>query len=264
MNKLLALAEKLKANANAPIKAKERWVPLAVINDHEINIMGEIGDDWDESDTTITRVQRKLNIAAGADVTVNINSFGGSMFEGVAIYNALCQYEGKVTVKNLGIAASSASLIAMAGDEIQMADASFLMIHNCWTFAIGNRHELSALIQNLAVFDEAMAGIYSSRMGMDKKEIQKMMDEETYISGESAMDKGIATSLFDPKSYAIEDKSKIAAHEVDKLLAKQGVPRSKRRDLLKEIKGTQNAAQNSTQNATDNELILALNNICSQ
>lgn len=261
MNKLLALAEKLQANADEPIKAKEHWVPLAAINDNEINIMGEIGDDWDDSDTTITRVQRKLKIAAGADITVNINSFGGSMFEGVAIYNALRQYEGKVTVKNLGIAASSASLIAMAGDEIQMADASFLMIHNCWTFAIGNRHEMAALIQNLTVFDDAMAGIYSERMDINKAEIQKMMDEETYMSGESAMERGIATSLFDPKAYAIEDQSKIAAHEVDKLLAKQGVPRSKRRELLKEIKGTQNAAPNSTQNATDNELVLALNNI---
>lgn len=261
MNKLLALAKELQANTNAPIKAKEHWVPLASINENEINIMGEIGDDWDDSDTTITRVQRKLKIAAGEDITVNINSFGGSMFEGVAIYNALRQYEGKVTVKNLGIAASAASLIAMAGDEIQMADASFLMIHNCWTFAVGNRHDMNALIQNLTVFDEAMAGIYSERMNIDKTEVQKMMDEETYMSGESAMEKGIATSLFDPKAFAVEDHAKIAAHEVDKLLAKQGVPRSKRRELLKEIKGTQNAAPSSTQNATDVELIKAIQEI---
>lgn len=261
MNKLLALAEKLQANEDAPIKAKEHWIPLAATNENEINIMGYIGDDWDDSDTTITRVQKKLNIAAGNDVTVNINSFGGSMFEGVAIYNALKQYEGKVTVKNLGIAASAASLIAMAGDEIQMSDASFLMIHNSWVFAAGNRHEMTALIKNLTSFDDAMAGIYSKKMGIDKEEIQKLMDEETYISGESAIEQGIATSLFDPSASAVKDKSKIAAHKVDELLAKQGVPRSKRRELLKEIKGTQNAALNSTQNATDNELVLALNNI---
>lgn len=74
----------------------------------------------------------------GADVTVNINSPGGDMFEGLAIYNLLREYQGKVTVKVLGIAASAASVIAMAGDDIQIGRGAFLMIHNCWVVAMGS------------------------------------------------------------------------------------------------------------------------------
>lgn len=79
----------------------------------------------------------------GENVTVNINSPGGDMFEGLAIYNLLREYSGKVTVKVLGIAASAASIIAMAGDEIQIGRGAFLMIHNCWIVMIGNRHDLA-------------------------------------------------------------------------------------------------------------------------
>lgn len=79
----------------------------------------------------------------GADVTVNINSPGGDMFEGLAIYNLLREYQGKVTVKVLGIAASAASVIAMAGDDIQIGRGAFLMIHNCWVVAMGTSNPVN-------------------------------------------------------------------------------------------------------------------------
>lgn len=250
MNKLLKLAEQLKANSEVSIKAKEMWSPLAAQNLSDINILGEIGDDWESSDTTFERVNRKLDMAAGADVVVNINSFGGSMFEGVAIYNALRQYSGKVTTKIMGIAASAASLIALAGDDIYMAESSFLMIHNAWVFTYGNKDELRETANKLEQFDNAMADIYALRMDMKKDEIIKMMNEESYIGGTQAIEMGIATSLFENTELTLEEDGVIAAHKVDLLLAKQGLPRSKRRELLADIKkGTRNAAQSSTHDA---------------
>ncbi|WP_367672858.1 Clp protease ClpP, partial [Serratia symbiotica] len=83
------------------------------------------------------------------------------------IYNLLREYPGKVTVKVLGLAASGASIIAMAGDEIQIGRGAFLMIHNCWVVAVGNRHDFAAMAENMAPFDNAMADIYSARSGLD-------------------------------------------------------------------------------------------------
>lgn len=250
---------KMNLKSDYSLKAKEKWRPLALESaDGDINILDEIGDDWwSDSDTTLSRVQRKLSAAGGEDITVNINSFGGDLFEGIAIYNALAAYPGKITVKILGIAASAASVIAMAGDEIKMSEASFLMIHNSWVIAAGNRNDFLALAEELQPFDNAMASLYASRTGLDKEEIIQLMDKETYISGEEALDHGFATSLINDKEYALADDSVIAAHRVDRLLAKQNIPRSERRRLLKEIKeGTQNAAPESTHNAAQRSQIL--------
>lgn len=260
---LLELAKKLQCKNESSIKAREKWVPLAAKNENDINILGEIGDDWTDSDTTLDRVQRKLKASNGGDVVVNINSFGGSMFEGVAIYNALRQHEGKVTVKTLGIAASAASLIAMAGDEIHMAESSFLMIHNSWTFAVGNRYELASLCENMEKFDDVMAGIYSDRMMIKKDRIQEMMDDEYYMPGTEAIEAGFALNLFE-NDFPEGDGSVIAAHKVDLYLAKQGVPRSQRRELIKDIKGMHDATQNSTQNATDSNVLALLKEMASK
>lgn len=263
MMKPLAPTNKLDVRSDISIAAKQRWQPLALADDSTINILDEIGDDWwSESDTTLNRINRKLSAANGSDITVNINSFGGDMFEGLAIYNALREYSGKVTVKVLGLAASSASIIAMAGDEIQMSEASFLMIHNCWLVAAGNRHDFAALAEQIKPFDEAMASIYAAQTGLKASEIAAMMDGETWINGEKALEKGFATSLFEPKVQASADKQRIAAHQVDTLLAKQGVPRSERRELLKEIKGTHDAAT-STHDAAQNELIAEIKAVIS-
>lgn len=119
--------------------ALERWnggIRAATDNDNAISIFDVVGRDyWDEG-VTAKRISGALRSMNGADVTVNINSPGGDMFEGLAIYNLLREYEGHVTVKVLGIAASAASIIAMAGDDIQIGRGAFLMIHNCWLYAM--------------------------------------------------------------------------------------------------------------------------------
>ncbi|WP_034085582.1 head maturation protease, ClpP-related, partial [Pseudomonas aeruginosa] len=104
-------------------------------------------------------------IGGDVDVTVNINSPGGDVFEGLAIYNLLREHKGKVTVNIIGLAASAASFIAMAGDEIRIGRAAFLMIHNAWLIAMGNRNDLREIADWLEPFDMTLADIYAQRTG---------------------------------------------------------------------------------------------------
>jgi len=176
-------------------------------------------------------------------VTVNINSPGGDMFEGLAIYNLLREYEGKVTVKVLGLAASAASIIAMAGDEVQIGRGAFLMIHNCWVYAMGNRHDLQQIATDMAPFDKAMNDIYGARTGLDAATIDAMMDAETYIGGSDAVEKGFADRLLAADEIADGDDSPAAAlRKLDAMLAKTDAPRSERRKLLKALTGSKPGA----------------------
>src|SRR5690606_26247503 len=133
-------------------------------------------------------VAAALRAMGAGPVTVNVNSPGGDMFEGLAIYNLLREHEGEVTVKVLGLAASAASIIAMAGDTVQIARAGFLMIHNCWVVAQGNRHDLREYAEMMEPFDAAMADIYSARTGLDATEVQKQLDAESWINGSAAIE----------------------------------------------------------------------------
>ncbi|NCP40670.1 MAG: Clp protease ClpP, partial [Rhodoferax sp.] len=116
--------------------ALKRWEPgiqAAIDGEASIGIYEQIGESWDGSGMTAKRMSAILRgIGASRDITVNLNSPGGDFFEGVAIYNLLRQHQAKVTVNVMGLAASAASIIAMAGDDINMGEGSFLMIHNAW------------------------------------------------------------------------------------------------------------------------------------
>lgn len=221
--------------------ALERWnggIRAASSDDNTISIFDVIGKDyWDEG-VTAKRISGALRSLNGADVTVNINSPGGDMFEGLAIYNLLREYQGKVTVKVLGIAASAASIIAMAGDEIQIGRGAFLMIHNCWVFAVGNRHDFAELAVSLEPFDKAMADIYAARSGLEMSTVQKLMDAESYIGGSDAVEKGLADNLLSADAVSDGDESPAAAlRKLDALLAKTNTPRSERRKLIKALSG---------------------------
>ncbi|MGH6862234.1 MAG: head maturation protease, ClpP-related, partial [Phyllobacterium sp.] len=181
---------------------------------------------------------------------------GGDYFEGLAIYNLLRDHPAKVTVKIVGIAASAASVIAMAGDEVQIARAGFLMIHNTWVIAAGDRHALRDVADWLEPFDLAAVDIYAARTGLDGKELGKMLDRDTWVGGSDAVEKGFADSLLpvdeiDSKTKnSIEGKPVAAAHKVDTLLARLNVPRSERRELIQALKGGMpGAASAGTQDA---------------
>ncbi|AXZ12069.1 Clp protease ClpP [Klebsiella pneumoniae] len=228
-------------NRDLPSSAMERWnggIKAAKSDDNSISVFDVIGADWYGDGVTASRIAAALRAIGGADVTVNINSPGGDMFEGLAIYNLLREYDGKVTVKVLGLAASAASIIAMAGDEVQIGRGAFLMIHNCWVYAMGNRHDLAQVAADMEPFDKAMNDIYGARTGLSSEAIEAMMNAETYIGGSDAVEKGFADRLLAADEIADGDDSPAAAlRKLDAMLAKTDTPRSERRKLLKALTG---------------------------
>lgn len=166
----------------------------------EIMIYGDISTYdswWDDSAVTPQKFNDELK-ALGDDVdeiSVRINSNGGSVFAGVAIHSMLKRHKAKITVYVDGIAASIASIIAMAGDEIVMPNGSMLMIHNPWTFAMGNAKEFRKLADDLDEIGGSMMDIYVARTGVDRDELTQLLDDETWMSATTAVEKGFATRV---------------------------------------------------------------------
>lgn len=147
--------------------------------------------------------KEKLRSSTG-DIVLKINSPGGDVFDGIAMYNDLVQYPGKVRVEITGLAASAASVVAMAGDTIAMADNAFMMIHNAWVLAVGDRHELADTAALLTKIDSALARTYANRTGKGIRTVAQMMDAETWMSGTEAREAGFATDTLKP----VEAKAK--------------------------------------------------------
>ena len=235
--------------------ALQRWEPgiRAASDGDSVNVYEQIGESWDGSGMTTKRMAGILRSIGVKDITVNLNSPGGDFFEGVAIYNLLRQHQAKVTINVMGLAASAASIIAMAGDEINMGEGSFLMIHNAWCMAIGNRHDMQAAAEQLAPFDNAMAEVYAARAGITVKAAAKLMDAESWIGATQAIEDGFATGMLDKASITQDTQASTATKYlamVDTALAKAGHPRSERRDALKTLfSGTPSAAESPTPSA---------------
>lgn len=235
-------------------------------NPNTVTIYDVIGEDpWTGGGVTVNRIDAALRkIGAENPIEVHLNSPGGDMFEGIAIYNRLREHKGEITVKIMGLAASAASIIAMAGDRVEIGAASFLMIHDCWVMAIGNRHDMAETAAFLAPFDAAMASVYAERTGIPVADIATMMDNETWINGADAVERGFADALLaadeieedDAKAEAGRGLNALRAAEI--ALCKAGHSRTDARALLKEIKGTPGAANDPTPGAGETDAMAAL------
>lgn len=220
-----------------------------------ISIFDYIGDDGEGGGITAKRVAGALRTVAGKPITVEINSLGGSYFEGVAIYNLLRRHDAAVDVEILGIAASAASVIAMAGDTITMAHNSEIMIHEARGLFFGTKSEMPEAIDTLAHIDRSMVETYAARSGRNAADFEAMIaGKDVYFRGQEAIDAGLADLMMDreammPVYSAAEDMPTDKA-SLDKFLAKHNMPRSARRDLYRAI-GTQNAADPATLRAGD-------------
>ncbi|MDT0133495.1 head maturation protease, ClpP-related [Providencia huaxiensis] len=222
-------------------RALDKWNSSirAASSANTISVLDVIGEDYWGEGVTAKCISGALRAIGNNDVVVNINSPGGDMFEGLAIYNLLRAHSGKVTVNILGIAASAASIIAMAGDEIHMGRGAFLMIHNCWSIGVGNRHDFAKLAADLEPFDKSMADIYVARSGQSESVVSKMMDDETYIASSDAIAKGFADGLLAADEINDGDESPQAAiRKLDAALAKAEMPRSERRKLISALTGS--------------------------
>lgn len=220
--------------------ALARWdetVTVASSQDNAISILGPIGEDIFGEGITARRIMGALRVIGDRDVVVNINSPGGNMFEGLAIYNAFREHPKKVTINVLGIAASAASVVAMSGDEVLVAKAGFLMIHNANVPDAGNRHDKREIADKLEQFDGAMAGLYADRTGLSKAKVGTMMDDETFLTGEEAVKIGFADGLLSADAVKHQPKAEMTPlRRLDEALAKgERMPRAERRALIHEI-----------------------------
>lgn len=160
----------------------------------------------------------KLREAPG-DIVLRLNSPGGDIFDGIAIYNDLLAYDGNVRVEIVGLAASSASLIAMAGDEVVIAENAFVMIHRAWTGTLGNEEDHAASAELLRGIDRAMAATYVARTGQLLPAVRQLMDDETWFDGQAAVDAGLADDLLPAAEARARYDLSVFARAPEKLAA---------------------------------------------
>lgn len=160
-----------------------------------LELNGTIAEEsWFDDDVTPQLFKEELN-AGNGDITVWINSPGGDCVAAAQIYNMLSNYSGKVTVKIDGIAASAASVIAMAGDTVLVSPVSMMMIHNPATIAWGDSAEMQKVIAMLDEVKESIINAYEIKTGLDRKKLSKLMDAETWMDANSAVEYGFADGI---------------------------------------------------------------------
>ncbi len=176
----------------------------------KLKIIGEIG-----LDVTAEEFNAKLETATG-DITIHLDSPGGSVFDGVSIFNAIRNYtKGEVTIIIDSICASIASYIAMAGDTISVHDNSALMIHNAHTGSRGDARSFEDTAKTLRGVNDVMAQAYHQKSGLGKEKIQNFMDHETYFFGEDIVSHGFADKMIATGLEAtVEQLSTLASKRV--------------------------------------------------
>lgn len=170
-----------------------------------LRINGVIDEEsWFSDDVTPALFANELNAGSG-DVTVWINSPGGDVVAAAQIYNMLLDYPGHVRVHIDGIAASAASVIAMAGSTVAMSPVSMLMIHNPATLAVGDADELGRAIDMLAAVKESIINAYELKTGLSRAKLSKLMDAETWMDARAAINMGFADEYLTPTTRGEPD-----------------------------------------------------------
>jgi HK97 family phage major capsid protein len=217
----LALARPAKLRFRPPQSALDRWNPElaaakpAPADTAEINIMSVIGPYAEFGEVSAVMVRDALKAIGNAPVRMVINSPGGDAFEGIAIYNLLREHPRPVTAHIIGEASSAASVIAMAGDRIEMGEATLMMIHSASGFVMGNGADMREFADFLEQLDQSVAQLYSRRTANAVDDVLEMMRVETRMSAEQAVAKGfadVALAAEEPKKkkvpgYSAESQS---------------------------------------------------------
>ena len=195
-----------------------------------LTLNGTIAEEsWFDDDITPQLFREELNAGSG-DITVWINSPGGDCVAAAQIYNMLMDYRGSVTVKIDGIAASAASVIAMAGTRVLVSPVSMLMIHNPATMAMGDAAEMQKAIAMLDEVKESIINAYEIKTGMSRAKLSHLMDAETWMDAHTAVDLGFADEIMTrPADTGAENhaagpmlfsRAAVTNHLMDKLAAK--------------------------------------------
>ena len=190
-----------------------------------VYIYDEISSWWGISSEELVK---ELNGITAGTIHVRLNSPGGSVFDGTAIYNALKQHKANIVIHVDGLAASIASVIAMAGDEIHMGEGAYMMIHDPFSIMIGTAEDFRKEADLLDKVGGTIASIYQGKTGMTEQEIKDLMTEETWMTADEAVEKGFA----DQVDKGAGDKQKNQAKNLFDLSVFANVP-----DALRENKG---------------------------
>lgn len=153
------------------------------------------------------------------DVKVRINSPGGDVFDGVAIYNALQSHKGTVTTRIEGLAASMASVVAMAGKKVQAYDNAMLMIHNAWTVMAGNQYDMREVADVLEKIDGNLLNIYYDKSKVGKRELSDMMKNETWMTAKEAKEKGFINEIVNGKAVKAQFDLSIFSNAPEELIS---------------------------------------------
>lgn len=184
------------------------WVKNENDESRTLFLNGEISDEtWYGDEVTPQMFKEELQDGEG-DITVWINSPGGDVFAAAQIYNMLMDYKGNVTVKIDGLAASAASVIAMAGTEVQMSPVAMMMIHNPATIAIGDSSEMKKAIDMLDEVKESIMNAYEIKTGLSRSRISHLMDAESWFNAKKAVELGFADKLLFSKEETEAEEEK--------------------------------------------------------
>lgn len=177
-----------------------KWSDSVDSVDSELILEGPISDvSWWGDEVTPHEFRDELAKHKG-DLTVVVNSGGGDVFAGLAIYNALREFNHSVTVRVDGLAASIASVVCMAADKVIMSPGSMMMIHKPWTMVIGDVNDLDKTKEILQGIEDSIIPIYASRTGLESDKIEELLDAETWLTAEQAVEMGFADELIEAKS----------------------------------------------------------------
>ena len=193
---------------------KSKFYSLAVVDRvAELYIFGDI-TSWPyyDNDVSSFTLSRELQGLEADQINVHVNSYGGEVGEGLAIYNMLRNHAAKIKTICEGFACSISSAIFMAGDERVMNEASFLMIHNAWMYTAGNADQLRKAADDLDILSQGAKTAYMSRVNITEEELQALLDGETWLTPADAVKMGFATSTISADS-AGEDKAAASARK---------------------------------------------------
>ncbi|HEO2505359.1 TPA: Clp protease ClpP [Streptococcus agalactiae] len=169
-----------------------------------LRIEGQIADEtWFGDEVTPQQFKNDL-ISGTGDITLWINSPGGDVFAAAQIYNMLMDYQGDVHVIIDGLAASAASVIAMAGTTVSMSPVAMMMIHNPWTFAQGEAKDMAKVIEMLGEIKESIINAYELRTGLSRTKISHLMDSESWFNAKKAVELGFADKVLFEKEETPE------------------------------------------------------------
>lgn len=169
----------------------------------EIYVYGIIGVDWFGDGVSAKSFADDLKaLGAVKQIDLRINSEGGDVFAGKAMYSLLVEHKAKIVVHVDGLAASAASFLAMAGDDIEIGEGAFMMIHNTWTWAVGDSNDMRRTAELLDSVNATVRDVYVARTKNTSDDVKKWMDEETWMNGKECLARGFATKVIENMKVA--------------------------------------------------------------